>query len=202
MHMFCIRFSNRYSYWPNRCLIGPTNLDKTGFVILSTKGKGVWGNRYMFETWKSSVFVFSQKKYVSVWPNKASVLLFRVLYLPNRGSLWQRKTSVFIKQSLCLNQTGHLYMFDFSIRNLYAFMSQPWEEDARGTCIVLPWGAEQGMKEGNSFVPCSVIMGWFGLDQVVSLPRRNSMDIKFQLLCQQTHVYTLLFVCVSLVLPF
>ena len=34
------------------------------------------------------------------------------------------------------------------------------EEDARGTCIVLPWGIEQRKKEGNSFVPCSVIMDW------------------------------------------
>ena len=68
MHMFCIKFSNRYLYWPNRGLIVPTNLDKTNFVILSRKGKGVWGNRY----------------------------------LPNGGSLLQIKTSVFIKQSLCI----------------------------------------------------------------------------------------------------
>ena len=33
------------------------------------------------------------------------------------------------------------------------------EEDARRTRIVLPWGLKQGMKEGNSFVPCSVFMG-------------------------------------------
>ena len=47
------------------------------------------------------------------------------LYLPNGGSLLQRETPVFIKQSFCLNQTGHLYMFDFTIRILYAVMSQP-----------------------------------------------------------------------------
>ena len=61
------------------------------------------------------------------------------------------------------------------------------EEDARGPRIVLPLGVEQGMKEGNSFVPCSVIMGWLGHYQGVYIPRSNSMDIKFQLLCQQTH---------------
>ena len=47
------------------------------------------------------------------------------LHLPNGGSLFQRKTSIFIKQSLCLNQTGHLYMFDFSICILYAVMLNP-----------------------------------------------------------------------------
>ena len=31
MYMFGIRFSNRYLFWPNRGLIGPKNLDKTGF---------------------------------------------------------------------------------------------------------------------------------------------------------------------------
>ena len=31
MNMFGIRFSNRCLFWPNRGLIGPTNLDKTGF---------------------------------------------------------------------------------------------------------------------------------------------------------------------------
>ena len=38
----------------------------------------------------------------------------------------QRRTFVFNKQSLCLSQTGHLYMFDFTIHILYAVMSQPW----------------------------------------------------------------------------
>ena len=52
------------------------------------------------------------------------------------------------------------------------------EEDTRGTGIVLPWGIEQGMKEGKSFVPCSVIMDWLGHDQGVTIPRSNSMDIK------------------------
>ena len=61
------------------------------------------------------------------------------------------------------------------------------EENARRTRIVLPWGVEQGMKEGNSFVPCSAFMGWLGHYQGVYIPRSNSMDIKFQLLCQQTH---------------
>ena len=37
----------------------------------------------------------------------------------------QRKTSVFIKQSLCLNKTGNLYMLDFTICIPYAVMSQP-----------------------------------------------------------------------------
>ena len=31
MHMFCVEFSKRYSYWPNRGLIVPTNLDKNWF---------------------------------------------------------------------------------------------------------------------------------------------------------------------------
>ena len=55
------------------------------------------------------------------------------------------------------------------------------KEDARGTRIVLPWGVEQGMKEVNSFDPCSVIMGWLGDYQGVSIPRSNSMDIKLEL---------------------
>ena len=42
-------------------IIGQTNLDKTGFVIHSWKGKGVWGDIYLFETCKNSVFVFSSK---------------------------------------------------------------------------------------------------------------------------------------------
>ena len=41
MNMFGIRFTNRYSYWPNRGLIGRKNLDKTGFKILSRKEKNV-----------------------------------------------------------------------------------------------------------------------------------------------------------------
>ena len=59
--LVCIKFSNRYLYWPNRGLIGKTNLNKTGFIILSRKGKGVWGDRYLFKTCKNSVFVFSSK---------------------------------------------------------------------------------------------------------------------------------------------
>ena len=59
------------------------------------------------------------------------------------------------------------------------------EEDARGTRIVLPSGVEQGMKEGNSFVPCSVIMGWLGHYQGVYIPRSNFMDIKLKLSCHQ-----------------
>ena len=47
-----------------------------------------------------------------------------------------------------------------------------------GTRIVLPWGIEQGMKEGNSFVPCSVIMDCLGHDQGFTIPRRNSVYIK------------------------
>ena len=46
-----------------------------------------------------------------------------------------------------------------------------------GTRIVLPWGMEQGMKEGNSFVPCSVIMDCLGHDQGFTIPRRNSVYI-------------------------
>ena len=59
------------------------------------------------------------------------------------------------------------------------------EEDARGTRIVLPSGVEQGMKEGNSFVPCSVFMGWLCHYQGVYIPRSNFMDIKFKLWCHQ-----------------
>ena len=55
------------------------------------------------------------------------------------------------------------------------------EEDARGARIVLPLGVEQGMKEGNSFVPCSVIMGWLGHYQGVYIPRSNFMDIRLKL---------------------
>jgi hypothetical protein len=55
----------------------------------------------------------------------------------------------------------------------------------RGTRIVLPWGVEQGMKEGNSFVPCSVFMGWLGDYHGVYIPRSNFIDIKLELLCHQ-----------------
>ena len=83
--MFCLRFSNRYSDWPNKGLIGPTNLDKTGFVILSRKGKGVWGNGYLFETFKNSVFMFLLKT-------------IHLVCLTKRGLC-------VIKQSLCIIQT-------------------------------------------------------------------------------------------------
>jgi hypothetical protein len=85
MHMHCIRFSNRFSYRPNRGLIGPTNLDKTGFVILSRKGKSAWRNRYLFETFKNSVFVFSLKTIHNVCLTKQGLCV--------------------AKQSLCIFQT-------------------------------------------------------------------------------------------------
>ena len=55
------------------------------------------------------------------------------------------------------------------------------EEDTRGARIVLPWGIEQGMKEGKSFVPCSGVMDWLGHDQGVTKPKSNSMDIKLSI---------------------
>ena len=41
MYILGIRFSNRYSFSPNRDLIGLENLDKTGFEILPRKEKVV-----------------------------------------------------------------------------------------------------------------------------------------------------------------
>jgi hypothetical protein len=41
------------------------------------------------------------------------------------------------------------------------------------------------MKEGNSFVPCSVFMGWFnqiGGYQGVYIPRSNYLDIKLRVI--------------------
>ena len=103
MHICCIRFSNRYLYWPNRELIGPTNLDKTGFVILSRKGNGVWANIYLFETFKSPSLCSHQKPYtMSVWPNRASVLLNRV----SVSSKWRLTLS---KKDLYLYQTEPLF---------------------------------------------------------------------------------------------
>ena len=71
------------------------------------------------------------------------------------------------------------------------------EEDTRGTRIVLTWGIEQGMKEGKSFVPCSVIMDWLGHDQGVTIPRSNS--IKYQIIINMKtnpYVYTRVFIYV------
>ena len=61
------------------------------------------------------------------------MLLNRVSVSSKRRLTLAKKTSVFIKQSLCLNQTGHLYMFDFTIRILYAVMSQPCPKPRGGS---------------------------------------------------------------------
>ena len=111
MHICCIRFSNRYSYWPNRGLIGPTNLDKTGFVILSRKGKGVWGNRYLFETFKSLSSCSHQKtihhlcltkqgfciakQSLCIFQTEAHSFKERPLSSSNRASVWT-------KQGICI----------------------------------------------------------------------------------------------------
>ena len=84
-----IRFSHRNLYWPNKSLIGPTNLDKTGFDILSRKRKGVLGNRYLFESLKNSVFVFSSKTIHCVCLTKQGLCV--------------------AKQSICLHQTEPLF---------------------------------------------------------------------------------------------
>ena len=47
MYMFCIRFSNRYSYWPNRRMTGPKNLDKTGFLVLSGGKNPAYGRHWI-----------------------------------------------------------------------------------------------------------------------------------------------------------
>ena len=111
MHICCINFSNRYLYWLNRGLIGPTNLDKTGFGILWRKGKCVWWNRYLFETFNKSVFVFSlktihhvcltkqglcvAKQSLCIFQTEAHSCKERPLSPSNRASVWT-------KQGICI----------------------------------------------------------------------------------------------------
>ena len=137
MHMCCIRFSNRFSYRPNRGLIGPTNLDKTCFVILWRKGKGVWGNRYLFETFQKYVFVFSlktihhgcltkqglcvAKQSFCIFQTEAHSCKERPLSSSNRASVWTKPgiciclvlLSVFFMR-LCLNPGSVIHQAEWS----------------------------------------------------------------------------------------
>lgn len=77
---------------------------KTGFVILLRKGKGVWGNKYMVQTLKKNLSLCTHQKHytMSVWPNRASVLL-------NRVSVCSKQRLTLAKKDLCLYQTGPLF---------------------------------------------------------------------------------------------
>ena len=105
-----IRFSHRNLYWPNKSLIGPTNLDKTGFDILSRKRKGVLGNRYLFESLKNSFFVFSSKTIHCVCLTKQGlcVAIQSLCILTEAHSCKERhmsssnKASVWTKQGICI----------------------------------------------------------------------------------------------------
>ena len=68
---------------------------------------------------------------MSVSTNRASMLLNRAPYHPNGGSLFWRRTSVFIKESLCLNQIRPMCMFEVTTCILYVVSSQPW-----GCCLL------------------------------------------------------------------
>ena len=77
----------------------------------------------MFETFKKYFFELFPKPMHNVSLTKQGLCVAK--QRQNRGSLLQRKNYVFINESVCLNQTGHLYMFDFATCIHYAVMSQP-----------------------------------------------------------------------------
>ena len=120
--MFCIRLSNKYLYWPNRGLSGPTNIDKTGFVIPSRKGKGVCENRYLFETFKKSVFVFSLKAIHHVCLTKQELCVAKqslCIFQAKAHSYKERplsssnRASVLTKHGICICQ---ILLFVFFMR--------------------------------------------------------------------------------------
>ena len=87
--------------------------------------------------------------------------------LQNRSLLLQRKTSVSTKQTLCLNKTGHLYVFDFATRILYVVISQPCSHPWRWAAwsVVLPHII---ILMGWSLCLCSA-WRWFFLSLTVGL---------------------------------
>ena len=50
IYLFFYKVLNRYSYRPNRGLIGSKILDKTGILILSRRENYDLGKKYLFET--------------------------------------------------------------------------------------------------------------------------------------------------------
>ena len=114
--MFCIRFSNRYSFWPNRGLIGWKNLDKTGFRYCQGK--------------KNYVFMFSSKTMQHVCFNKHCLCVAKQsrCIIQTEAHSCKERHPFFITQSLCLNQTRPSCMFEITTSILYVVTSQPWSK--------------------------------------------------------------------------
>ena len=104
MYMFCIRFSNRYLFWSNRGLIYFLNIIKKTMLTCSHQKKCT----------------------MPVSTKRASVFINRVSISSKQRLTLEKKTSVFIKQSLCLSQTRPLCMLEITTCILYAVLSQPW----------------------------------------------------------------------------